>query len=238
MCEYICMCVRTALDTESEVEQKIREERDIVNSLNEVFVENNMKKISNLNHNLRDALVLLNFVHLLEPNIINWQESIIVEPKNNRFQCLTNCHYLVSVLKALPFAFQYVFTGDDVYYGNHPIICEICRHLLNYYSLKVLSRLMISYDGSGGGSELTEYDILHWCNEHLKKMKVPRFCAYEERYINSWTDPSLKSSLYYLDLLLMIDKESIERESVVHSRNRSCLQDYTKHECLRFVFYF
>ena len=234
-------------DEEDIVQREIREEKDIINWMNEIFSASllydkrygddnkEILKISNVTRDLKDGLVLLYFMDLLAPNIVNWENVNKNFQDLTRLQCLTNCHYIISLIKKEPFSSSffeiesYPSDGNDIYNCNKDLIFKICHNLINYHYICTLTQLL--------GYKATEFDILHWTNEQLKKkLKYPRFCSFEERKLHQFNDNSLKSCLYYIDLLLMLmddPKNDINRDIVIHKNNRKYINnDYTKSECL------
>eukprot|EP00485_Elphidium_margaritaceum_P001585 CAMPEP_0202689364 /NCGR_PEP_ID=MMETSP1385-20130828/4639_1 /ASSEMBLY_ACC=CAM_ASM_000861 /TAXON_ID=933848 /ORGANISM="Elphidium margaritaceum" /LENGTH=1934 /DNA_ID=CAMNT_0049344485 /DNA_START=27 /DNA_END=5831 /DNA_ORIENTATION=+ len=229
------------------IERAIREEKDIVNWMNEIFSASKLMdprtkqvlKIYNVTKDMKSGLVLLYFMHLMEPDIVDWNN--VNQPSDDgtrlsRNQCLSNCHYVISVIKKEPLCSSFFDIeslpndGNDIYNGKKDVVFKICRNLINYHYIKTLSELL--------GFKATEFDILHWTNEQLKKkLKYPRFCSFEEKKLHQFADKSLKSCLFYIDLLLMLmddpRNEPNLREIVIHKNNRQFRDDdYTKSECL------
>ena len=242
-------------ENEDIVQREIREERDIVNWMNEIFSASNLLdkrikdqqvilKINNVTRDLKDGLVLLYFMDLMEPKCVDWNNvnthnADDGDNTNNnnltRLQCLGNCHYIISLIKKEPFSSSFFniesfpSDGSDIYNGNKDLIFKICHNLINYHYIVTLTQLLTF--------KATEFDILHWTNEQLKKkLKYPRFCSFEEKKLHQFNDTSLKSCLYYIDLLLMLmddPRNDINRDIVIHKNNRQFPDnDYTKSECL------
>ena len=230
---------------EDDVERDIREEKDIVKWINEILAASKVNdkrnehqmKISNVTKDLRDGVVLLSLIALMSPESVDWSNVnmvSMVEPV--RLQCLANCHYIVSLIKREPLCVSFFgiervpSDGKEIYNGNKELIFKICHNLINYHYLSMLTELLSS------DHILSELDILHWTKEQLqRKLKYPRFCCFEEKSLHSFKDESLKSCLYFMDLLLMLmdDRSDIDRDVVIHKNNRQFRDgDYTKSECL------
>jgi len=233
-------------EVEDAVERDIRKEKDIVNWMNEIFSAsklvdertNKVLKINNITKDLRDGLVLLYFINLMESELVDWSrvnKQSKSDEKLTRLQCTSNCHYVISLIKTEPISNSFFHVesfpndGNDIYNGNKDLMFKLCQNLINHHYICTLSDLL--------GHKVSEYDILHWTNEQLKKkLKYPRFCSFEEKKLHQFNDNSLKSCLYYIDLLLILmddPKNDIDRDIVVHKNNRQFPDDdYTKSECL------
>ena len=67
---------------------------------------------------------------------------------------------------------------------------------------------------------------------------MPSLCVLssDEKRLSKFSDESLKSCLYYIDLLMMLmddPRNDIDRDVVIHLNNRQFRSvDYTKSECL------
>ena len=226
-------------DEENEQEEN-RREQDIVNWLNEIcsasklMINGKILRIENLSRDLKDGLFLLYFLDLMHPNIVDWTQCQQKQPLS-RQQCLSNCHYIISLIKKEPFSSSFFniesipSDGTNIYNANKDILYRILLNLINYHYISILSQLL--------QHKATEYDILHWTNNELKKkLKYPRFCSFEEKKLHQFDDKTLKSCLYYIDLLLILmddPRNDINRDIVITQNNRQFpSDDYTKSECL------
>jgi len=185
-------------------------------------------------------LVLLCFIDLLAPNAVDWKKVNQREENGNalsRSECLVNCHYAISMIKQEPFwrSFNGIESipndGLEVFNGNKSLILVIARNLINFHYLRTLTPMMDQKD------LVTEQDILKWTNKQLQTAKMlPRFCSSDEKRLNKFNDDSLKSCLYYIDLLMLLmddPRHDINRDAVIHLNNRQFRSvDYTKSECL------
>eukprot|EP01083_Nonionella_stella_P170592 580887_1 len=228
----------SALSITAQSDETERKERDVVNWMNDILCASNLShlKLSNLTRDVHDGLVLLSFMDLIAPAVVDWEKVNKEKATLTRQQCLTNCHHIVSLIKNEPFCLSFFGiedvasdAGNRIHSGNKDIILKICANLINYHYVTILSDLF--------GFKATEYDIIHWSNNELKKkLKYPRFCCFEERALREFEDSSLKSCLYYIDLLLMLSddpRNDINRDIVIHKNNRQFVNDdYTKAECL------
>ena len=179
------------------MEREMREERDITNWMNEIFAASKLYdlrysdgtkhrehilKIINVVRDCKDGLVLLCFLDLLAPDIVDWNKANHREENGtalSRAECLVNCHYAISIMKQDPFwrSFHRIEAipndGLEIYNGNRTLILLIARNLINFHYLKTLTQIMDRND------MLTEQDILQWTNHQLKTAKMlPRFCRY------------------------------------------------------------
>ena len=240
-------------EEEDAVQREIREERDTVNWLNEIFASLPVKrrgatdaiKISSMARDLRDGVVLLRWIAAMTPSqsapLVD-EAKVFADEQLSRQQALSNCHYLAALIKAEPLCLCFVdvaaFPSDGAALSERKWLLALCRNLINAHYLWLLQQhpsLTLTAQ-----KRIAVRDVLEWSNERLRtRLRFPRFSAFEERTLKSLRDESLKSCLFFVDLLLLLLDERADleplRAHVVHRNNRQ-LQgrdaDYTKAECV------
>jgi len=142
--------------------------------------------VHNLFEDLRDGVVLLQIMDKVEPGAVSWKT--VNRPPKNKYKRVENANYVVVLGRSKLFSFSLVGIGGvDIVDGKKKLILSIVWQLMRYHSLKVLSSL------SSDGSLASDRDILAWANSRVQRTG-------KGTKMNSFRDPSLSDSVFFLDL--------------------------------------
>jgi len=139
-----------------------REERAFRMWINTLGIDDTY--VNNIFEDCKDGLVLLKVIDKIEPGIVNW-DKVEMKPKN-KFKMVSNANYAVVLSKELKCSLV-TTGGPDIVDGNKKLILGLVWQLMRYHSIKLLSALK-----SGKGKEITDKDILKFCNKMAKESEM------------------------------------------------------------------
>jgi len=143
----------------------------------------------NLFEDLRDGLVILRVMDKIVPGSVDWKRVNTKEPMH-KMKKVENCNYAVDLGKADPFKFSLVGVGgSDLVDGNKTLTLGLIWQLMRFHVVTILKSL-----SAGKGGNITDADIVAWANDKVKS-------AGKHSTMSSFKDPSLRNSLFFLDLL-------------------------------------
>lgn len=135
-----------------------------------------------------------------------------MEP-SSKYKRVENCNYAVEVSRhELKFSLVGV-GGIDVVNRNTKLVLALVWQMLRKYTLNLLQKLATSQ----GISSMSEERIVEWANQKVAALG-------SERRMRSFKDPSLKTGLFFLDLIAAMEPRAINPEIVTPGT--------TPHECL------
>jgi plastin-1 len=147
--------------------------------------------VNNLFQDLRDGLVLLRVMDKIEPGIVEWNKVNQNLPLN-RFKMVENCNYAVELGKKLKFSLVGI-GGVDIVDGNQTLTLALVWQMMRHHVLSILKSLQV------GGKAVTEDDMIKWANGEVAKTG-------KSSRMSSFKDSSLKTSVFFLELLDSIRK--------------------------------
>lgn len=139
-----------------------REERAFRMWINTLGIEKTY--VNNIFEDCKDGLVLLKVIDKIEPGLVSWDK--VEENPANKFKKVANANYAVVLSKHLKCSL--VTTGGaDIVDGNKKLILGLVWQLMRYHSIKLLNELK-----SGKGKDITDKDIVKFCNKMAKESKM------------------------------------------------------------------
>jgi plastin-1 len=177
---------------EIEIEEETREEKAFRNWINSLGVD---PYVNHLYEDLRDGLILLQVLDKIEPGIVVWSKVNTKKPLN-KFKQVENCNYAVTLGKSLKFSLVGV-AGSDIQAANKKLTLAIVWQMMRYFILNYLKNM------SKGGKEVTDDDIISWCNEKVRQ-------AGKNTKMENFQDKSLSDSLFIMDLLFACQPDSVD----------------------------
>jgi len=151
--------------------------------------------VNNLFEDLRDGLVLLRVMDKISPGIVDWNKVNQKEPLN-RFKKIENCNYAVDIGKQLKFSLVGI-GGVDIVDGNKTLTLGLVWQLMRFHVVSILKSL-----SQKEGQEITDSDIIRWANQTVSG-------AGKSTKMDSFKDSSLKTSLFFIDLLAAVRPSAV-----------------------------
>jgi len=141
--------------------------------------------VNSLFTDLRDGLVLLKIIDKINPGTVNWKRVNDKTPMH-RIKQVENSNYAVELGKDLKFSLVGI-GGVDITDGNETLTLALVWQLMRHHVLAILKEV-------GGGAPVSEAQMIKWSNELVASSGKPS-------RMNSFKDPSLKTSQFFLDLV-------------------------------------
>jgi plastin-1 len=139
--------------------------------------------VNNLFEDLRDGLVILRVLDIIQPGIVDWRQVNQKHPLS-KFKKLENTNYAIVLGKQLKFSLVGV-GGVDIVDGNQTLTLALVWQMMRMHVLSILKSL---------GSNVTDQDMINWSNEKVR-------AAGKKSSMRDFKDSSLKTSVFFLDLL-------------------------------------
>jgi len=144
--------------------------------------------VNNLFEDLRDGIIILKVMDIVQPGIVDWSKVNTKEPLN-KFKKVENCNYAVVLGKQMKFSLVGV-GGSDIVDGNQTLTLALVWQLMRYHVLSILKSL---------GSNVDDAAMIKWANERVSG-------SGKSTKMSNFKDSSLKTSHFFLDLLNTIRK--------------------------------
>jgi len=177
-----------------EIVEETREERAFRNWMNSMGVD---PYVNNIYEDLRDGIILLQLLDKVQPGIVDWSKVNTKKPLS-KFKQIENDNYAIVLGKQLKFSLVGV-GGQDIQVGNKMYILAIVWQAMRFYILSILKRM------SKDGKEITEADVVAWCNSKVTT----------GRKMNDFKDKSLSDSIFILDLLAALQPDSVNASLII-----------------------
>jgi plastin-1 len=139
--------------------------------------------VQNLFEDLRDGLVILRVMDAIEPGIVDWKKVNTKLPLH-KIKQVENCNYAVELGKKMKFSLVGI-GGTDINAGNPTLTLALVWQLMRYHVLSILKSL---------GENVDEPKMVKWANNKVKS-------SGKSSEMQSFKDPSLRDSIFFLDLL-------------------------------------
>jgi len=140
-----------------------------------------------------EATVLLH--RKIQPGVVDWSKVNTKHPLN-KFKQVENCNYAITLGKSIKFSLVGV-GGQDIQSGNKKLTLAIIWQMMRFFILNYLKRM------SKDGREVTEDDIIRWCNDKVHS-------AGKSTRMESFQDKNLADSVFISDLLHACQPESVD----------------------------
>lgn len=160
--------------------------------------------VNNLYEDLRDGLILLHAMNKIHPGSFEWKRVNTKKPMS-RFKMVENTNLVVSLGQKFKYSLVGI-QGADLTDGNKKLTLSLVWQLMRDNVLQVLRSL------SADGSKLGEEDMLAWANS------VPSRVGKSSR-MTSFKDSSLRTSLFFLDVLAGIKKGIVDYALVTDGKS-------------------
>lgn len=183
-----------ALDpVEGEVIEETREEKAFRLWINSMGIESNF-----LREDVKDGLILLKVFDKIKPGSVNWKR--VNQNPATKFKKLENTNYAVEVAKEFQFSIVNI-GGSDILDGNTKLTLAIIWQQMRYAIVSMLSKL------SKNGKPVTDSEIVEYANKRVSD-------AGKSSSIKSFNDPSIKTSVFLIDLCAAIDERAVNYDLV------------------------
>lgn len=144
--------------------------------------------VNNLFEDLRDGIIILKVMDVVQPGIVDWSKVNTKQPLN-KFKKVENCNYAVVLGKQMKFSLVGV-GGSDIVDGNQTLTLALVWQLMRYHVLSILKGL---------GSNVDDAAMIKWANDRVSG-------SGRSTRMSNFKDPTLKTSHFFLDLLNTIRK--------------------------------
>jgi plastin-1 len=188
-----------------------REARTACQWINALDIEGVYVRQASMAADVRDGVMLLKILELVEPGIVNWSK-VNMRPAN-RYKMVENCNLIITLGKAMDFHLVNV-GGLDFVDGNVKLLLAFLQQLMRYHTLKMLSRM--AFDGFATDDQ----EILAWANERVSSAASSMGSDPDAVRIRSFNDPALSSGIYLLYLLAALRPGSVQWNLVSDGSSR------------------
>jgi len=144
--------------------------------------------VNNLFNDLRDGIIILKVMDVVQPGIVDWSKVNTKEPLN-KFKKVENCNYAVVLGKQMKFSLVGI-AGSDIHDGNQTLTLALVWQLMRAHVLAILKSL---------GSNVDDSAMIKWSNDRVS-------ASGKSTRMSNFKDASLKTSHFFLDLLNTIRK--------------------------------
>jgi len=144
--------------------------------------------VNNLFTDLRDGIIILKVMDIVQPGIVDWTKVNTKLPLN-KFKQVENCNYAVVLGKQMKFSLVGV-GGPDIHDGNQTLTLALVWQLMRAHVLSILKSL---------GENVDDKAIIKWANNQVA-------ASGKSSKMNDFKDPTLRTSVFFLDLLNTIRK--------------------------------
>ena len=126
-------------------------------------------------------------------------------PELSRFKAVENTNYALDLARQERMSIVGI-QGADLVDGNRTLTLGLVWQMMRKSVVQTLASL------SKGGRDVTDTDVVRWANETVKK-------AGKSSSMRTFADPSLKSAVFYLDLLEGIKPGYVDYSLVYPGKN-------------------
>jgi len=186
-----CPGLEPVEQTFEEIEET-REEKAFRSWMNSLGVD---PFVNYLYEDLRDGLILLQLLDKISPGIVDWKRANTKKPLS-KFQQLENCNYALELGKKLGFSLVGI-GGQDINSGNKTLTLAIVWQCMRFYVLNYLKNM------SKGGKEVTENDVVQWCNQKVAG-------SGKDGKISDFKDKRIGDSVFIFYLLDACQQNSVD----------------------------
>ncbi|KAI9141258.1 calponin homology domain-containing protein [Paraphysoderma sedebokerense] len=155
--------------------------------------------VNNLFDDLRDGLILLQAIDKVQPGIVDWKK-VNKAPVTSRFKKVENTNYVIVLGKSLKFTLVGI-QGADLTDGSKILTLGLVWQLMREHIVQTLRSL------AKDGKEVTDADMIAWANATVAR-------GGKSSSINTMKDSSLRTGVFFLDLLNGIKKDLVNYDLV------------------------
>ena len=161
--------------------------------------------INNLFEDTTDGLVLLKVLDYISPGIVTWK-SVETKAPLNKFKKVSNCNYVVVLGKQLHFSLVNIGGNDLVSADtNKKLLLGLVWQMMRFHTIKYVTE--IQQKKFGTTTNVSDDMIILWANDKVKN-------SGRNSTIQSMKDQSLRSGVFFLDLLAAIEPRIIDSSFV------------------------
>ncbi|KAI7883795.1 fimbrin [Lichtheimia hyalospora FSU 10163] len=142
--------------------------------------------VYNLFEDLKDGLILLQAFDKVIPNFVNWRAVNKKQPLS-RFKAIENTNYAVHLGQERGFSLVGI-QGADIADGTRTLTLALVWQLMRENIIHTLQSL------TKGGRAVNDQDMVRWANEMVQR-------GGKQTRMQSFRDPSLRTGLFFLDVL-------------------------------------
>lgn len=143
--------------------------------------------VYNLFEDLKDGLVLLQAYDKVVPGLVNWRMVGKKQPLS-RFKQIENCNYAVMLGQERRFSLVGI-QGADITDGQRTLTLGLVWQLMRENIIHTLHSL-----NQRGTGNVTDQDMIRWANDTVVR-------GGKATKMSSFRDPSLRSGIFFLDVL-------------------------------------
>jgi len=148
----------------------------------------------------------------ISPGIVDWSKVNQKEPLN-KFKKVENCNYAVVIGKQLKFSLVGI-GGTDIVDGSKTLTLALVWQMMRFHLVSILKGL-----SKKSGGEVTDTEIVTWANNTVA-------ASGKSSHMESFRDASLKTSVFFIDLLAAVKPGVIDPELVTAgATNKDALQN-------------
>ena len=177
------------IDTDYDEKREERAVRGWINSLNV-----DSKHVNHLGEDVKDGIIILKVLDKVAAGSVQWKK-VNTNP-SGIYKKIENCNYAIEVGKDLKFSLVNI-QGKDLVDGNIKFTLAFLQQAMQHHYLSKLKHMAF-----GGKEQVTEDNMITWCNEKVK-------AAGKSSKVRSFKDPSLKDSIFLIDLMFAIRPNSV-----------------------------
>ncbi|KAG5180080.1 actin bundling protein [Tribonema minus] len=173
-----------------------REEKVFRMWMNSLGLDGGNLYIGNLFSDVQDGVAIIAVMDTIQPGLVQWKR-VNKEPKN-RYKKLENGNYVIELAKAMQLTVVNV-GGLDIIDGNRKMTLAIMWQLMRRHTLNLLQHLSTT-----GTKRIEDPEVVKWANSKVAGAKI-----------RSFSDPSLSSGVFLLQVCHGIDRGVVDWELVV-----------------------
>ncbi|RCI05281.1 fimbrin, partial [Rhizopus stolonifer] len=160
--------------------------------------------VYNLFEDLHNGLVLLQAFEKVVPGVVNWR-AVSRKLPLSRFKEIENCNYAVHLGQELRFSLVGI-QGSDIVDGQRTLTLGLVWQLMRENVVHTLQSL------NNNGRSVSDQDLVRWANETVKR-------GGKQSKMTSFKDPTLSTSIFFLDVLNGMRPGYVDYSMVTSGRN-------------------
>lgn len=141
--------------------------------------------VASLYEDLKDGTILLQTIDKIHPGQVQWNR--VNKQANSRFKKVENTNYAVDLGKVNKYSLVNV-SGLDITDGNKIITLGLVWQMMRDHVTQTIASL------GKGGKAPSDSEMITWANAAVKR-------GGKASKMDSFRDPSLRSGVFFLDLL-------------------------------------
>jgi plastin-1 len=166
--------------------------------------------VNNLFGDLTDGLILLQAIDKVKSETVDWKKVNKPAPIASKFKKVENCNYVTVLGKEMKFSLVGI-QGSDIVDGNKKLTLALVWQLMREHVIAVLKSL------SKAGHDITDADMISWANQTVKQ-------SGKSSVMSNFKDPSLRNSVFFLDLLNAIKPGIVNYDLLTAASNGKILE--------------